>query len=202
MVAAAQPSPVPSGEVSIHSSGVCSPPPVVTPIAMAGTPAACAAFASVLAAVNLAGRPAARSAAAAAAASGWVCASSPAGRRPSSSVPTVICSLGARITRRARVSRSASAAAPVARRSARNIACRARALTASPPENRPTLTEDRRPGPVPAPRRGSAASPATIRAAACTALGAPACSQACPPGPDTVTRQRTEPTPMVAIRPR
>ena len=104
--------------------------------------------------------------------------------------------------RRARASSSSSAVARDARRSSRNTARRALALTASPPENTPTLTEDLPRGPDPEPRRGSAASSATIRAAACTALGAFACSQACPPGPDTVTCQRVEPTPMVATRPR
>jgi len=36
------------GAVSIHSCGVCSPEPLVTPIAIDGMPSACAAFASVL----------------------------------------------------------------------------------------------------------------------------------------------------------
>ena len=40
------------------------------------------------------------------------------------------------------------------------------------------------------------------RAASCTALGWPASSHACPPGPVTVTRHRAEPTPVTFTRPR
>ena len=40
--------PISIGPVSIHSCGVCSPEPLVTPTAIAGMPRACAAFASVL----------------------------------------------------------------------------------------------------------------------------------------------------------
>src|SRR6266704_1939799 len=105
--------PVPTWPDSIHSPGVCSPWPRVTPSATAGTPAACAALASVLVAPMLmlcrlpawpsaAGPRAARLAAAAAA----VCTALGAVDR-SHSVP-----VGASITASSAVLFSTAAAAP------------------------------------------------------------------------------------------
>src|ERR1700722_6617445 len=66
IVAARAVSPLGTGSVSIHSAGVCSPAPRVTPRVTAGMPRSSAALASVLAAPNAAVRPARRNPSAAA----------------------------------------------------------------------------------------------------------------------------------------
>ena len=93
------------------------------------------------------------------------------------------------------LARVASFAGSSARRSSSNHDSRARTLMPSPPPIRPTFTD------VPS-TDGIAAMSETRPATALIALGTPGASHACPPGPVTVMRRRTEPTPIADTPPK
>ena len=156
-------------------SAVCSPDPVVTPTAIAGTPRACAALASVLVAGEIGDMPTSPRASSAARTSGWPGSTRPAGRSPREAWSTV--SAGSICCRRSSTSCVSEASRPAssARRSSSNHASLARTLMPSPPPIRPTFTD------VPG-GRGIDAIEATTRAIAWIALGESAASHAWPPG--------------------